>query len=166
MQRHPWPSSQHVSHRALHAEELRPVRRAPGLLPRQRVARPHPPLHPGVGVSPIRSEMFSDGYGFVVDYLAEVLRSKRSEDFSDRYKTYFTLDSTISTRDQDGIRKNLSGLMKLIHPNGDATEDEVRDLLEYAIEGRKRVKDQILRIDATMRDNTVRFRYSDQLERA
>ena len=117
---------------------------------------------PGWEVSPIRSEMFSDGYGFVVDYLAEVLRSKRSEDFSDRYKTYFTLDSTISTRDQDGIRKTFSGLMKLIHPNGDATEDEVRDLLEYAIEGRKRVKDQILRIDATMRDNPVRFRYSDQ----
>lgn len=117
---------------------------------------------PGWEVAPIRSEMFSDGYGFVVDYLAEVLRSKRSEDFSDRYKTYFTLDSTISTRDQDGIRKTFSGLMKLIHPNGDVTEDEVRDLLEYAIEGRKRVKDQILRIDATMRDNPVRFRYSDQ----
>ncbi|WP_394194960.1 BREX system Lon protease-like protein BrxL [Microbacterium foliorum] len=117
---------------------------------------------PGWEVSPIRSEMFSDGYGFVVDYLAEVLRSKRSEDFSDRYKTYFTLDSTISTRDQDGIRKTFSGLMKLIHPNGEATEDEVRDLLEYSIEGRKRVKDQILRIDATMRDNPVRFRYADQ----
>ncbi len=116
----------------------------------------------GWEVSPIRSEMFSDGYGFVVDYLAEVLRSKRSEDFSDRYKTYFTLDSTISTRDQDGIRKTFSGLMKLIHPNGEATQDEIRDLLEYAIEGRKRVKDQILRIDATMRDNPVRFRYSDQ----
>jgi len=117
---------------------------------------------PGWEVAPIRSEMFSDGYGFVVDYLAEVLRSKRSEDFSDKYKDYFTLDSTISTRDQDGIRKTFSGLMKLIHPNGEATEDEVRDLLEYSIEGRKRVKDQILRIDATMRDNPVRFRYSDQ----
>ncbi|MEW1975436.1 BREX system Lon protease-like protein BrxL [Microbacterium profundi] len=117
---------------------------------------------PGWEVSPIRSEMFSDGYGFVVDYLAEVLRSKRSEDFSDKYKAYFTLDSTVSTRDQDGIRKTFSGLMKLIHPNGEATEDEVRDLLEYSIEGRKRVKDQILRIDATMRDSPVRFRYSDQ----
>lgn len=117
---------------------------------------------PGWEVAPIRSEMFSDGYGFVVDYLAEVLRSKRSEDFSDKYKAYFTLDSTISTRDQDGIRKTFSGLMKLIHPNGEATADEVRELLEYAIEGRKRVKDQILRIDPTMRDNPVRFRYSDQ----
>ncbi len=116
---------------------------------------------PGWEVAPIRSEMFSTGYGFVVDYLAEILRAKRSEDFSDKYKNYFTLDSSISTRDQDGIRKTFSGLMKLVHPTGEATEDEVRALLEFAIEGRKRVKDSILRIDATMRDTPVRFRYSD-----
>lgn len=117
---------------------------------------------PGWEVAPIRSEMFSTGYGFVVDYLAEILRAKRSEDFSDKYKGYFTLDSSISTRDQDGIRKTFSGLMKLVHPTGEATEDEIRTLLEFAIEGRKRVKDSILRIDSTMRDTVVRFRYSDR----
>lgn len=116
---------------------------------------------PGWEVAPIRSEMFSTGYGFVVDYLAEVLRAKRSEDFADRYKDYFTLDNSISTRDQEGIRKTFSGLMKLIHPSGPATEDEVRTLLEFAIEGRKRVKDSILRIDPTMRDTPIQFRYSD-----
>lgn len=116
---------------------------------------------PGWEVAPIRSEMFSTGYGFVVDYLAEILRAKRSEDFSDKYKHLFTLDTSISTRDQDGIRKTFSGLMKLVHPTGEATEDEVRVLLEFAIEGRKRVKDSILRIDATMRDTPLRFRYSD-----
>lgn len=116
---------------------------------------------PGWEVAPIRSEMFSTGYGFVVDYLAEVLRAKRSEDFADRYKDYFTLDNSISTRDQEGIRKTFSGLMKLIHPSGSATEDEVRTLLEFAIEGRKRVKDSILRIDPTMRDTPIQFRYSD-----
>lgn len=116
---------------------------------------------PGWEVAPIRSEMFSTGYGFVVDYLAEILRAKRSEDFADRYKDYFTLDNSISTRDQDGIRKTFSGLMKLIHPSGSATEDEVRTLLEFAIEGRKRVKDSILRIDPTMRDTPIQFRYSD-----
>ncbi|MDC4232432.1 BREX system Lon protease-like protein BrxL [Actinomyces sp. B33] len=116
---------------------------------------------PGWEVAPIRSEMFSTGYGFVVDYLAEILRAKRSEDFSDKYKEYFTLDSSLSTRDQDAIRKTFSGLMKLIHPTGEATEEEMRVLIEYAIEGRKRVKDSILRIDATMRDAPVRFRYSD-----
>ena len=116
---------------------------------------------PGWEVAPIRAEMFSTGYGFVVDYLAEILRAKRSEDFSDKYKNYFTLDNSISTRDQDGVRKTFSGLMKLLHPTGEATEDEVRTLLEFAIEGRKRVKDSILRIDATMRDTPVQFRYSD-----
>ncbi|WP_052367170.1 BREX system Lon protease-like protein BrxL [Paraoerskovia marina] len=116
---------------------------------------------PGWEVAPIRSEMFSAGYGFVVDYLAEILRAKRSEDFSDKYKDHFTLDNSISTRDQDGIRKTFSGLMKLVHPTGEATEDEIRTLLEFAVEGRKRVKDSILRIDATMRETPVRFRYSD-----
>lgn len=117
---------------------------------------------PGWEVAPIRAEMFSSGYGFVVDYLAEILRAKRSEDFSDKYKDYFTLDNSISTRDQDGVRKTFSGLMKIVHPTGQATEEEVRALLEFAIEGRKRVKDSILRIDATMRDTPVHFRYADQ----
>ncbi|MGP5036577.1 BREX system Lon protease-like protein BrxL [Brachybacterium alimentarium] len=117
---------------------------------------------PGWEVAPIRSEMFSNGYGFVVDYLAEILRAKRSEDFSDKYTDYFTLDTSISTRDQDGIRKTFSGLMKLVHPTGEANENEIRALLEFAIEGRKRVKDSILRIDATMRDNPVHFRYADK----
>lgn len=117
---------------------------------------------PGWEVAPIRSEMFSTGYGFVVDYLAEVLRAKRAEDFSDKYKDHFTLDNSISTRDQDGIRKTFSGLMKLVYPTGDASDNEIRVLLEFAIEGRKRVKDSILRIDATMRDTPVNFRYSDK----
>jgi ATP-dependent Lon protease len=117
---------------------------------------------PGWEVAPIRAEMFSSGYGFVVDYLAEILRAKRSEDFSDKYQDYFTLDNSISTRDQDGIRKTFSGLMKLVHPTGESTDDEVRALLEFAIEGRKRVKDSILRIDATMRDTPVSFRYADK----
>ena len=118
---------------------------------------------PGWEVSPIRSEMFSDGYGFVVDYLAEILHSKRSEDFSDKYQQHFSLGSDISTRDRDGINKTFSGLMKLIHPTGTATPEEMEGLLVYAIEGRKRVKDQILRIDATMRDNPPRFGYQDSL---
>lgn len=116
---------------------------------------------PGWEVTPIRTEMFSDGYGFVVDYMAETLRSLRAKDYSGAFTTSFTLDSSLSTRDQDGIRKTFSGLMKLIHPSGEASEDDMRVLLEYAIEGRKRVKDSILRIDATMRDTPVRFVYVD-----
>ena len=104
---------------------------------------------PGWEVDIIRGEMFSNGYGFVVDYLAEILRAFRDDDRSADYKQYFTLDPSISTRDRDGIQKTMSGLMKMIFPNHDATEEEVKKLLDFAIEGRKRVKDQIMRFDAT-----------------
>lgn len=114
---------------------------------------------PGWEVDTIRSEMFSAGYGFVVDYIAEVLRSMRNTDYSDRYQQYFTLGSDISTRDRDGIHKTFSGLMKLIYPDSNATPAEIQELLCFAIEGRKRVKDQILRIDTTMA--AVNFGYSD-----
>lgn len=115
---------------------------------------------PGWEVDTIRSEMFSSGYGFVVDYIAEVLRSMRNIDYSDRYQQHFTLGSDISTRDRDGIHKTFSGLMKLIYPGGEATQEEIEELLRFAVEGRKRVKDQILRIDTTMA--AVNFGYSDK----
>lgn len=112
---------------------------------------------PGWEVDIIRGEMFSSGYGFVVDYLAEILRSLRSHDFSDRYAALFTLSPDISTRDRDGIHKTFSGLMKILFPHGEATPEETEELLKFAIEGRKRVKDQLLRIDSTYAD--VRFSY-------
>ena len=112
---------------------------------------------PGWEVDVIRGEMFSSGYGFVVDYLAEILRSLRSHDYSDRYKGQFTLSDDISTRDRDGINKTFSGLMKILYPHGETTDAEVEDVLRTAIEGRKRVKDQLLRIDATY--PAVRFAY-------
>lgn len=104
---------------------------------------------PGWEVDIIRGEMFSKGYGFVVDYIAEVLKHLRNEDYSNRYQEYFELSSDISTRDRDGIHKTFSGLMKILYPKGEASKEEVEELLVYAIEGRKRVKDQLLRIDST-----------------
>ncbi|MCI1746863.1 MAG: BREX system Lon protease-like protein BrxL [Acidipropionibacterium sp.] len=115
---------------------------------------------PGWEIETIRGQMFSTGYGFVVDYLAEVLRSMRNRDFSDKYQTHFALGSDISTRDRDGIHKTFSGLMKVIYPTGEATREEIEELLRFAIEGRKRVKDQILRIDATF--EPVNFGYTDK----
>ena len=114
---------------------------------------------PGWEVDIIRGEMFSSGYGFVVDYLAEILRSLRNHDYSDRYKELFSLSSDISTRDRDGINKTFSGLMKILFPHGGATKEEVEELLRFAIEGRKRVKDQLMRIDSTY--GSVRFFYTD-----
>ncbi|MCF7988396.1 MAG: BREX system Lon protease-like protein BrxL [Methylovulum sp.] len=104
---------------------------------------------PGWEMENLRSEMFSDGYGFVVDYLAEVLRSLRNHDYADRYTEHFSLSSDISTRDRDGINKTFSGLMKILFPHGGASKDEIEELLKFAIEGRKRVKDQLMRIDQT-----------------
>lgn len=115
---------------------------------------------PGWEVDIIRGEMFSDGYGFVIDYIAEVLKSMRSKDYSDRYQEHFTLSPDISTRDRDGIHKTFSGLMKILYPVGEATREEIEEILRFAIEGRKRVKDQILRIDSTMSD--VKFGYLDK----
>lgn len=115
---------------------------------------------PGWEVDTIRGEMFSNGYGFVVDYIAEVLKSMRNTDYSDRYQQHFTIGSDISTRDRDGIHKTFSGLMKILHPHGDPTKEEVEEILRFAIEGRKRVKDQIIRIDTTMAD--VNFGYLDK----
>jgi len=115
---------------------------------------------PGWEIDTIRGEMFSNGYGFVVDYIAEVLKSMRDADYSDRYQHYFTLGSDISTRDRDGIHKTFSGLMKILYPHGEASLEEIEEILRIAIEGRKRVKDQILRIDSTM--TGVRFGFLDK----
>ncbi|WP_347955799.1 BREX system Lon protease-like protein BrxL [Gordonia aichiensis] len=105
---------------------------------------------PGWEIDTIRGEMFSAGYGFVVDYIAEVLKFMRNLDYSDRYQDRFALGADISTRDRDAIHKTFSGLMKLLYPHEQATAEETEEILRFAIEGRKRVKDQILRIDDTM----------------
>ena len=114
---------------------------------------------PGWEVDVIRGEMFSSNYGFVVDYLAEILRAMRNHDYSDRYKEHFTLSSALSTRDRDGINKTFSGLMKVLYPQGEASKEEIEELLKFAIEGRKRVKDQLMRIDTTY--PKVAFTYED-----
>jgi len=114
---------------------------------------------PGWEVNIIRGEMFSEGYGFVVDYLAEILRSLRDHDYSDRYSQYFTLSSDLSTRDRDGINKTFSGLMKIIFPHNESGIKEIEEILRFSIEGRKRVKDQLMRQDSTYIG--VKFQYED-----
>src|ERR1051325_2249750 len=112
--------------------------------------------------SPLRSELFTSGFGFIVDYLAEVLRHLRIQDFSQAYREHFELSSEISTRDRDGVQKTFSGLMKILFPDGAATKPEIEELLSFAIEGRRRVKDQILRIDETFA--VVTFSYTDRAD--
>lgn len=113
---------------------------------------------PGWEFEQIRTEMFTSGYGFVVDYLAEILHNLRNVDYGSAFEKYFKLSSSLSTRDKDGVRKTFSGLMKLIYPSGQATAEQMEPLLRCAIEGRKRVKDQLCRIDSTMAE--VDFNYT------
>lgn len=120
---------------------------------------------PGWEVDVIRGEMFTKGYGFIVDYLAEILRYLRSEDFSNRPDRFFKVSEKISTRDRDAIYKTMSGLLKVLHPNGGETEDEVEELLRLAMESRKRVKDQLARIDSTYPEVDFHYIGSDGQKR-
>lgn len=112
---------------------------------------------PGWEVNKLRNEMFTADYGFNVDYLAEVLKELRKEDFTHTYKPYFDLSNSITTRDKDGISKTFSGLMKVIYPNGQCSEAEAQELMDFAIECRKRVKEQLVKLDETF--ETVDFSY-------
>lgn len=121
---------------------------------------------PGWEVDIIRGEMFTSGYGFIVDYLAEILRHLRAEDFSHRSDRFFTVPVQTHIRDRAAINKTMSGLLKLIFPNGSETEAEVEELLRFAIECRKRVKDQLLRIDSTFESADFHYSASDGAKRA
>ena len=117
---------------------------------------------PGWEVAPIRHELFSNGYGFIVDYIAEILKHLRTEDFTSAYKKHFEVVSEVSTRDQTGFEKTFSGLMKILYPHGDCTIEEQEELLSFAMELRRRVREHILRIDETFaRHDFVYERKSD-----
>jgi len=120
---------------------------------------------PGWEIDVIRGEMFTKGYGFIVDYLAEILRHLRSEDFSNRVHQYFKVSEKISERDRTAISKTMSGLLKLIFPDGSQTEAEVEELLRLAMESRKRVKDQLARIDSTYPEVDFHFIGADGVKR-
>lgn len=114
---------------------------------------------PGWEVQKLRNEMFTDNYGFIVDYLAEVLRDLRKEDYMQSYKAHFELSDTITTRDKDAIAKTFSGLVKVIYPHGQFSKEEARELLKFAIENRKRVKLQLIKMDETFEE--VDFSFTD-----
>jgi ATP-dependent Lon protease len=115
-------------------------------------------FNPGWEVQPVRHELFCTGYGFVVDYIAEVLKHLRTEDYTGLYKAHFEISSEVSTRDQTGFEKTFSGLMKILHPNGKATPEEIAELLGFSMECRRRVREQILRIDDTFKANDFAYR--------
>ncbi|MFE9658142.1 protease Lon-related BREX system protein BrxL [Micromonospora sp. NPDC006431] len=98
---------------------------------------------PGWEMPKMRNELFTDGYGFVVDYLAEALRELRKHNFTEAVDRHFSLGSHLNARDRKAVRKCFSGLMKILYPHGEATQEELAEILELALEGRRRVKEQL-----------------------
>jgi ATP-dependent Lon protease len=98
---------------------------------------------PGWEIPKMQMAMFTSGYGFVVDYLAEALREMRRRNFTELIDRDFSLGSQLKSRDVKAVRKTVAGLVKLIHPHGEVSKEELRELLEMAMEGRRRVKEQL-----------------------
>ncbi|MEO1263221.1 MAG: BREX system Lon protease-like protein BrxL [Bacteroidota bacterium] len=115
---------------------------------------------PGWEVQKLRNEMFTSDYGFIVDYLAEILRALRKEDRTHDYTKYFELSDSITTRDKTSIAKTYAGLAKVIYPHGEMTEENTKELMDFAIESRKRVKLQLQKMDETFEE--VDFSYSSK----
>ena len=115
---------------------------------------------PGWEVRILKSSVFSNEYGFIVDYLAELLRELRKADYSVHLDGKIKLDGSLTTRDKTAVRKSFSGLAKILYPHGEMTDTELLELLDFAIEGRKRVKDQLYIIDETFKAEPVEFKYT------
>lgn len=103
---------------------------------------------PGWEMPKMRNEFFTGHYGFVVDYLAEALRALRRQNYTEAFDRYFSLGSHLNTRDAKAVRRTVSGLVKLLNPDGNPTREEVQEYLELALEGRRRVKEQLKKMGA------------------
>ena len=112
---------------------------------------------PGWEIQKLRNEMFTSDYGFIVDYLAEILKYLRKEDRMHEFSKYFELSDSITTRDKTSIEKTFAGMAKVIYPHGELNEEETKELLDFAIENRKRVKLQLQKMDDTFEE--VDFSY-------
>ena len=98
---------------------------------------------PGWEMPKMKIDFFTTHYGFVVDYLAEALRELRRHSFTERIDNFFSFGTHLKSRDVKAVRRTFSGLVKLIHPSGEMTKDEAAELMELALEGRRRVKEQL-----------------------
>ena len=115
---------------------------------------------PGWEVPKMRNEHFTDHYGFVVDYLAEALRELRKHNFTEIIDHHFSLGAHLNARDRKAVRTTVSGLMKILHPHGEVSKEDLEELLELAIEGRRRVKEQLKKMGSFEYYQTS-FSYSD-----
>lgn len=101
---------------------------------------------PGWEIPKMRPELITNRYGFIVDYLSEFFREMRKRTYSDAIDRHFKLGKELNQRDVIAVKKTVSGLIKIVYPNGEFTKDELGEVIHYAIEGRRRVKEQLKRI--------------------
>lgn len=115
---------------------------------------------PGWEIPKMRPELITDEYGFITDYLSEYFREMRKRTFSDALDKYFKLGNNLNQRDVIAVRKTVSGLIKLIYPNGEYSKEDLEEILIYSLVGRRRVKEQLKKIGG-MEFYDVHFSYID-----
>src|SRR4051812_17939236 len=116
---------------------------------------------PGWEIPKMRNEFFTNHYGFVVDYLAEALRDMRKHNFTEIIDRHFSLGAHLNARDRKAVRKTVSGLMKIVHPHGEVSQEDLAEILELALEGRRRVKEQLKKMGSFEYYHTS-FSYTQQ----
>jgi len=115
---------------------------------------------PGWEIPKMRPEFFTNQFGLIVDYLAELFREMRKRTFADAIDKYFKLGNNLNQRDTIAVRKTVSGLLKLLYPHGDYDKEAVQKCLMYALEMRRRVKEQLKKIGG-MEFYDVHFSFID-----
>ena len=115
---------------------------------------------PGWEVPKMRPEYFTNAFGFISDYLAECLRELRKHNYSDAISQHFRLGKDLNQRDTIAVKRTVSGLVKLLFPDGKFSKDDIKRCLEYALVGRRRIKEQLKKIGG-MEFYDVHFSYID-----
>lgn len=116
--------------------------------------------NPGWEIPKFRPEHFTNDYGFITDYMAEFMRELRKENFGDALDKYFRLGRNLNQRDTIAVRKMVDGYLKLLYPDGEFTKDQVEEILQIALEMRRRVKEQLKKLGG-MEFYDVNFSYID-----
>lgn len=115
---------------------------------------------PGWEIPKMRPDFFTNRYGLITDYLAEYMREMRKRSFSDAIDKFYKLGNNLNQRDVIAVRRTVSGLLKLLHPNGSYSKEDVRVCLTYAMEARRRVKEQLKKLGG-LEFFDVNFSYID-----
>lgn len=115
---------------------------------------------PGWEISKFRPHHFTNDYGFITDYLAEFIRELRKEQHGDALDKYFRLGKNLNQRDTIAVRKIVGGFIKLLYPDGEYTKEQLEEILKFALEMRRRVKEQLKKLGG-MEFYDVNFSYID-----